>query len=62
MYLLYALFLEIPVAIGYVYFFLLQTYVIIIDMCFNIIGLAFLAAEIILFIITMFSINKDNKK
>jgi hypothetical protein len=39
--------MAIPVAIGYIYYFNFQTYVLVFDLCFNIIGLVFLTFEII---------------
>ena len=53
MYLFYSLLMGIPVVVGYIYYFRLQTYVLVFDMCFNIIGLLLTVSEMML---TLFAI------
>lgn len=58
-YLFYSILLGIPVIVGFTYYFRFQTYVIIFDMCFNIIGLVFTALEMILALIAIFYLKSQ---
>ena len=57
LYLFHSLLLIIPVAFGYFYLIVLQTYVLIFDVVLNAIGLVFLAIEVLMSISTIYKIK-----
>lgn len=60
-YLVYSLILSIPIVVGYVYFLQLQTYSLIFDLILNIIGLIFIALEVIFMIYAAINIKANEK-
>ena len=61
MYLLYALILSIPILVGYFYFLLLQTYSLIFDLILNVIGIIFIAFEMIFVMYALINIKANEK-
>jgi hypothetical protein len=55
------LILSIPICVGYVYFLQLQTYSLIFDLILNIIGLIFIALEVIFMIYAAINIKANEK-
>jgi transmembrane protein 216 len=59
LHLFYSIILAIPVIVGYIYFLRFQTYVLVFDMCFNIIGLIFIAAELLFCLFAILNIKSN---
>jgi transmembrane protein 216 len=61
LYLLYSILLAIPVGVGYMYYLILQTYVLVFDLILNAIGCLFVVLEIILSFFAIFNIKANEK-